>query len=366
VHSLRADLLEKVGEYAGSVESWKEAILSALAGRDQHAAAHAWVELVWAAAMKGDFAEALANARFAESAILGLGGDLELEAQLASNVAGVRLDQGRYEDAHAAHLASAEKRERALGPDDPRVGTAYLNLGVVLARQERFEESAALMQRAFEIQRRALGARHPIVGHTLFNLASTLADLGSPEARRHGEEALAILTDAYGEEHAYVAGAFHVLSFIARKQDRRAESVELGQRALEIGERTRPAGDRMLAHYRIDLGEALFTAGRYVDAIRVFREAHRALVALNGRSTLAAWALTGLGKSLHAKGGSREAIPILERALAIRRTKGKVAPRRSSSSPAHSSPPASATVRALSPKPPGRPSGPPYRGRGAT
>ncbi len=69
-------------------------------------------------------------------------------------------------------------REKALGPEHPRVATGLNNLASLYRDQGRYDEAEPLHQRALAIFEKALGPDHPDVATTLENYAALLQEVG--------------------------------------------------------------------------------------------------------------------------------------------------------------------------------------------
>jgi len=148
-------------------------------------------------------------------------------------------------DEAVAWLArAAEVRERGLGPDHPKVGDTYYNLGNVLAQSRRFEESNAYLERAIRTYKLAhaghqvrFGREHPDFGYAHNQLGENAAGQEQfEEAVRHFE--LAVKIRRAGDER---------YSLTARSEFGLAQSLwETGQdrdRALALS-------DQALSRYR--------------------------------------------------------------------------------------------------------------------
>jgi serine/threonine-protein kinase len=102
--------------------------------------------------------------------------------------------------------------EKTLGPDHPKLGTAYTSLAFVLGRTGNPERKLELEQRALALEESNLGLDHPNVGLTLINLGhSLLAANRFAEAQEALERAVSNLEVALGPDHVYVGSALGAL-----------------------------------------------------------------------------------------------------------------------------------------------------------
>ncbi len=91
------------------------------------------------------------------------------------------LDQGDFESAEEALRQAVTLRE-AGNSDDPMLGTALNDLGLVLHKSGEPGQAVPLFRRSLEIHRGSLGAEHPAIAILLTNLARAKRDLGDPAA----------------------------------------------------------------------------------------------------------------------------------------------------------------------------------------
>jgi tetratricopeptide (TPR) repeat protein/tRNA A-37 threonylcarbamoyl transferase component Bud32 len=152
------------------------------------------------------------------------------------------------------------------------------NIGAVYHLQERYAESLEYQQRARMIKENTLGTDDPDVATSLGNIALTLSALGRhDEALNMNDRCLRIFRRAMGQEHPRVANELH------------------------------------------NRGEILAADGKFDKALTAYEEAKRIWAREFGPDNpLIAYALTGIGRSLIELDKPREAMPLLERALALR------------------------------------------------
>ncbi|MCA8921517.1 MAG: tetratricopeptide repeat protein, partial [Planctomycetes bacterium] len=316
--TLRAQFFDLLGDFAGEEEALEQAMLAAERGRDRLTAARAMVELVWIlGSQRGDPKGALAIGEHAAAVLVGLGGDLELEAQLASNLAALKVDQGDLVGAQALYEAVVDKRRALFGPRHPQVAIPIVNTGVCLARRERLDEAAEAFHTALEIYGETVGKTHPLYLSTLCNLADLERQLGRNEAARaRAEQALELVGVALGQEHPLIATAENVLGIIDVDDRHFAEARAHFERALAIAEQTRGPDHPYVAHYLAGLGDALQGLGDQAGAAEAFRRA-AAIQERAENPMMRGHALIGLGSAQRALGQLAEARATFAVALAL-------------------------------------------------
>jgi tetratricopeptide (TPR) repeat protein len=237
-----------------------------------------------------------------------------------NNLAIIAEAQGQHEQARSYHERALSIRIEALGPEHPAVGNTLINLGNVDYRAGKFDEARKSFERALVVIERALGPKHPSVADALNNLgAVAAAENDYAEAREHRQRALDILIDTRGPEHPSVANALGNLGNLALEERKLDEARDYHERALAIREKVQGSDHPDVAAALVGLAEVAH-AERDFAASRTYHERALAIwertVGLDHPNV--AFSLTGLGKLLIADDQPGEAIPPLERALAIR------------------------------------------------
>lgn len=300
----------------------------------------------------------------AESRLPSSGGR-EAEVQRAAifgEVALLRYNQGRYQEADSAGRASLALRREVLGPDDPgiaqslsrlgmiarRLGPqdaaesyyrealahrvaqaevsvqtaeAWKNLGLVLHEQGEYGEAEETYRKALDMQQEIYGEIHPAVSTTLNSLASLLQTTGSyDESEALHRRALGIREAIYGSDHPRVATSLVNLSGALLAQGRAAEGVAASRRALQI--RTAALGPQHpnTATALNELGRGLRDLGHYDEARRYFVEVESIYAERLGPGHL--WvgiALANIGRVELLAGRSVQADSVFRRALDIMR-----------------------------------------------
>lgn len=130
---------------------------------------------------------------------------------------------------------------------------------------------------------KAVGEQHPNAAYPLVGLGDVaFAEASYEEARRHYEQARALMESTYGEEHPYL---MHVLVGLGRVYARTGKLEQAGasfQRAISAGDKP-GVHDPMFAEALAGMGQLEAGAGRYAEARRSFERAASAFEAAYGR-----------------------------------------------------------------------------------
>jgi tetratricopeptide (TPR) repeat protein len=324
---LRGRLENELGDHARAEATLYEAVWAAEAGKDDLSALHAWMQLMWVMVTAGTRdEEAMRLSRHAEAFIERISAD-EQEQAFLLNVRGVLLLQmGKLEEAAAHHQRALAVREKALGPQHLDVAASLVNLAVVRQKQGRYEEARRLNERVLAIREEALGPQHTRVAGVLNNLGSLLEIEGRhAEARQRFERALAIRERAVGPEHPEVAAVLVNLAHLQHALGEENASLASYQRALVILEKALGAEHPHLGEPLVGLSEVLAARRETGGAIQALQRAAAIAEKAHGPTHPdVAAALSALG-ALRAAAAPAEAIPLLDRALAIREA-GEVPP----------------------------------------
>ena len=219
------------------------ALWAAEAGRDDETVARVWSLLIW---VVGDqlarMSEAERLVEHARAAVGRLGRERypHLAVDLHLRLGGMRLVQGKLEEADAEYSQGLELSRRVFGSEPRRASYFLSGLGRVRSRQLRAREALALYREAQELRERHWGPQHPGLALNLSNMANELLLLGRPEeALAHYQRSLAILEAARSPDHPSLAAPLNNLAALLRRRGRLEEARVNFQRALTIFERSK-------------------------------------------------------------------------------------------------------------------------------
>ena len=299
----------------GADGAFAEAILAAEAGRHPEAAARAWVERV---GVMGDLHDPVAHehAKHAWAMLEALGNDDRLQARLRMYLGTVALSEDRYPDAKAEYQAAVALVEKAIGPDEPLLASAYNNFALMLDRFGEHEESLAYHRRALAIYEKALGPEHPQCGRSLSNIGIVLYEQGKyEEALAAQRRALALQERALGEG-VLIALTVNNIGNVLMDEGRLEEAAGQFERSVRIWEKV-SKGSHQGAFPLSNLGTVRLRQGRPQEAAALHREAISRMEKVAAEYPELCGPLTAYSEDLVALGRFPEAQRVLERARAI-------------------------------------------------
>jgi len=260
-----------------------DAFFLAQSTRDELLAPEIAIELMQAATARLDLATATSWSRHSRALLDRLGdahpGERRaLEVERFSVLGTLGVHAGRLDEAEADYRRALDLLLRAPVPNELRVADIHNNLGNLLVRRGALARATEELERAAAIYREVLGPRHP-------SLAIALSNAGEVEMRR-GEWSAA--RASYEQAHEILVAA-------------------LGPEHPNVGVVANNLGDAALR-----LGDHLAAAAHHGRAREIFS------ASFGDEAPPLAYPLTGLGESLLARGQAREAVALLERALALR------------------------------------------------
>ena len=314
VHTLRGAYDEAQRLFARAL-----AVREAELGPDHPRVAGVLVNLAAVHRARGERAEAralLERALASEERVFGA--DSPLVAGVLVNLAALRREEAAYDEAQALLERALPIQEAALGPEHPELGATLGNLGSLLLDRGESARATPVLARSLEVQRQALGPDHPDVAVALYNLALVHGRLGEhAEAVALHEQALAIREAALGPDSREVLASLEALGFERFVADELAAAAGLYARALALRERALPADDVDLAWSLETNAELRLAQGRLDEVEPLLARARgiRGKVQPPGHHALASnhvWQ----ARLLLARGGAKEAIVLLEPALA--------------------------------------------------
>jgi tetratricopeptide (TPR) repeat protein len=315
----------EVGDGPGAEKILFDGYRAALAAGTPWMAAHAAVLLQRAEGRwLGRFDVADRWDALAEATLRQLGGHPRLEGELCLARGYVLGAKGQFEEGLLQRARGLELLERALGPNDPEVGTALRQLCHAQYAARAQDLGAAACERAITLLERAYGPKHPEVAKARYSLGNTLSVKGQyREAAAQYERAIVIVEATLGEapERALYENA---LGEALDRLGRTADAETHLRRAVVSHEALLGTTHPDVAADRVVLARNLLNQGRIDDARE---EGRRALEILSAKghedSVYALDALAVLGRAAMARGQWIQAEAELERALTLaQRTQG--------------------------------------------
>jgi tetratricopeptide (TPR) repeat protein len=316
-------------------EAAKEAETAALAfqrGRDDEWAANAWALLGWVVGYREEKPDEglrwMALAR-AEMDRRGTSSD-EAEQRMASRRSMVLGGAGRYDQARA-DAETALRLARKLDPaGSPRVARSLNNLAIVLSFSGQDSEALPLSKESLTMIEKEYGELHPTSLQTRTNFMDTLNDNRRfAEALAVEDESIARWTKAFGPESRQVAGAITERARTLHGLGRYRESASEAQRALEIRAKLKARGESMpdddayMEMALIDLGRDLRMLGHPADAVPHLERALALDEAHGFSGPSSALVRFELAQALYETGARPRARTLAEAARAFWAEKGK-------------------------------------------
>jgi CHAT domain-containing protein/tetratricopeptide (TPR) repeat protein len=227
---------------------------------------------------------------------------------------------GKYAEATEIAKRLLAIREKALGPEHPRVGAARIDLAHLYMAHGRHAEAESLLRRSLAIDEKALWPGHPNVGRAL----NSLAWLYNAQSRRADAEplyhrSLAILERSLGPEHPNVGTALVGLADLYIAQGRHADAEPLLRRSLAVAEKALGPEHPNVGTALNSLAWLFYAQGRHAEAEPLLR---RSLAidekALGPEHPNVGTALNNLADVYRAQGRHNKAEPLYLRSLDIR------------------------------------------------
>jgi tetratricopeptide (TPR) repeat protein len=311
-------LFDSAGDETRAAASLEDAVLAAVAGRDESTESQAWIDLVLVAARDGRQADGDDLARHAHAALDRSPDDTRLAALLTSE--GIMADDEEKLDVARAKLEQAlALEEKRLPADHPAIAETLNQLANTRYHEGRNDEALELYKRVLAIRERAFGPSHPLVARTLRGIGNALSAKGDYDAAiANYRRSLDVFVAAYGEENRNVADTLSSYGLTLAYARKFEEAIEVERHAVAIEERVLPPGHTDIADALINEAEAYSWAGRWAEVIAADRRAIAIIEKAKGpKSPRLTNSLTQMGDVLNRTGHYDEARAPLERALAI-------------------------------------------------
>jgi CHAT domain-containing protein len=167
-------------------------------------------------------------------------------------------------------------RENALGQNHPDVSNSINNLAGLYLEQDKFEAAATLYERALRIEEEVFGPTHA-------NISSILNNIGTAyvEQKKYAEaepvllRSLAISENIFGSEHPELVSVLHNMALLYYGQDRYEEAEATYKKVLEIADKTFGSNHFWLVSTLRNRSLLYQAMGREVDALTDIRRASR-------------------------------------------------------------------------------------------
>ena len=212
----------------------------------------------------------------------------------------------------------AETLLRRIGGNDYLWGWLYNNRGAMRVRQGRLVESVEDARRAAAVKERLYGPDGADVGTSLGNVAMLLEQLDEVDAAVvEIERGLSIVAAALGPEHPRTGVVLSNYGEILNRVARFADAREMAARALAIFERTSAPDGVILSYPLIALGIAHLGDGMAATALPILERAAAIRDAHETKASSLGEAHFALARALHETGTDRErALSLARRARA--------------------------------------------------
>ena len=323
---VHARLQRQLGEPAAAAESLLSAVDAAAHGRDDRAAAEAWIDLVFVVGYDLNQAETTAAyTRAAAAAVERAGGDPLLRARLDANISAAQVLLGGLTDALRAAERALPFFEANPHADPSQHHRLLGNLALIHKARGEMNEARANFGAALELVRRVSGHDHPGAATVLTNLGALALDQSAldrsklDEARTFADEAAAIRRLALPADHPSLADSEELFAGIAEARKDPASAAAHYRRALEIYAKSpRPAPTRLAALHN-NMASLAVDDGRLADAVPDYRSAIEGFRAVAGPDH--EYAITveaNLAEALVALGQADEALALQQHVVAVR------------------------------------------------
>jgi len=248
------------------------------------------------------------------------GGDDELRAEIASYLTFVvGYIGGDPKEGHQWALQSQAILDR-MGGNAALQADLWLNLTGVYAREANFAAAKDLNERGLALVTQALNGDPLRRLRFLSNLGSAYLSLGEPKkAEAVLEEGLALSEKVRGPGHPEAAAQLDNLAEAYSVQHRYDEALAIAQRALALIETNLGPVNARAANLRHTLASVLQRQGKYTEALAEHRTAFTVYMQTLGPDHPdLAYVLGGMGVCQLELGHPKEAVELLEKALALK------------------------------------------------
>jgi len=193
------------------------------------------------------------------------------ESQRLTDLAGVALATGSYDEAGALYERALEPVRAALGPEHLNVGRGLANIGVVAFSRGSLAEARLAFEQALAILENALGPEHPDLAIVLGNLGAVVFEEGDyPEALAIYERVFAIESATRPPTHPSLAASLDNLALVHNAMGEHERAFALQERAIALWKETVGVRHPSLALSYNNLGAIELERGRFGEAQQAY------------------------------------------------------------------------------------------------
>ena len=264
--------------------SLEEAMLVAEASRHDRVVAQSRISLTTNLTLgQNRYVDAHRMAKMAQAAVDRLGGDDRLQAEVLGREAVLAHFEGEKVRSSEIGLQALALAERAYGPDHLNVAEILNNLAINERGRGLMPEAEKLYERALDIWTRKLGAEHPRRGGVLTNLS--MIHRAHKQIKRSEDElreALALYEKNFPPDHPEIAITLNALAQLMAGEERFAEAEALALRALTIFEAKYGPKHRSTGAVHATIGGIQVRRDHFDEAIVHLTRATEILIEVHG------------------------------------------------------------------------------------
>ena len=313
---------EDAEDDAGAISVMSDAYrASEVVGADRLRADCAIKLMEWTATRQHDGAQSDRWRQLADAILERIGDDPELAEAVAKSAAVSLQALGHHEEAVAQSARTLELAERRGRDDFDLLSALGVRAFVLIDSQVEAAQAQPFAEREIAVATKLVGAAHPSLGIAYNQMAAVLMPEGKfAAAIGYFQKSLAISVEQRGADSERAGDDLSNIGAAYLELGDLGNAEEYTRRALAIFERRLGPAAPQTADSHLVLGQILDHAGRAGDAISELARAvqiYEALPVAQQGSTFFA-ALGEEGVALVGAGRPRDAVPLLERALAHR------------------------------------------------
>jgi tetratricopeptide (TPR) repeat protein len=177
------------------------------------------------------------------------------------------MEQGSYRDAEEVLRATAEAREKALGPDNADTLRSRTRVAYAQYRQGKYNEAAEGFRGIVALEERMFGPMHPDTLLARNGLAIALDNAGKPgEAEAEHRRILAIREKVLGPEHPDTLRTRNNIALTLDRQGKHAEAASEYQQVIDLENKVLGPEHPDTLRSRSSFAYALDHQGKYSEA----------------------------------------------------------------------------------------------------
>jgi len=196
------------------------------------------------------------------------------KTHLFHQLAMVKGNQGKYEEAVGFYEKSIKINQKILPPTHSNLAASYNNIGWVYDTMGEYPKALSYYEKALEIYQKTLPTNHPNLATSYNNIGMVYNNMGEySKALSYYEKAVEIRQKTLPENHPDFAQTYNNIGGVYKNMGEYSKASSYYEKALEIRQKTLPANHPDFAQSYNNMGALYMNMNEYSKALSYYEKA---------------------------------------------------------------------------------------------